>query len=84
MKIKNPVAFANYADWLTRNMVGGVPLASYSCPHCAATLHTAIPCLNTEADSLSTCPVCSKVFFKSVSNYGNYPVVIPSIDPVIA
>lgn len=83
MKIKNPVAFANYADWLTRNMIGGVPLAAYSCPHCAATLHTSLPCIDTDTDSLSTCPACDKLFFKVVSNYGGYPVVTTSINPMI-
>ena len=63
----NPENYQTYTAWLGRQVTQEARLAAYPCPCCGVLLHTHCPLNNEVSDSLSTCPVCDKTFFKVVS-----------------
>lgn len=80
MKINNvavasPERFSMYAHWLARALAARHELAKYPCPHCEASLYTAIPSVGDVADTVASCPLCGDLFLKVVDNTTGEPVV---------
>lgn len=68
--------FNKYAEWLARQMVAGVPLASHACPHCGSTLHViANGDKGDQWDSTCACPVCAKMFHRSIIHGEGAPAI---------
>lgn len=79
IEIVNQENFDTYSRWLGRQLTSGVMVAGYDCPHCAVKLFSHVPAKGDSSDSLSTCPVCDKIYFKVVNFQSDNPAVVTNL-----
>lgn len=71
-----------YCLWAGRLLLTGQPVVHYDCPHCGYHLISDVPPPERVYDSMSSCPVCSGLFFRAVNNVSGVPfVTLRAVDP---
>ena len=67
-----------YLNWLNSHIKHGSNLTSYGCPNCREILQTLVPDISEQYDSMTICPYCDKVYFKTVTEGGEVSLTIPT------
>jgi len=82
-EVKHPKIFAQYTQWLGRNLTEGRELVGYRCPHCESTLYALCPAVGDVTDSLASCPVCDGGYFRIIDNENGQPVACIHTSPAL-